>query len=64
MTSPHYILAEILRDQFKLIGIDIFAQILKIANIKITFKIPDEFGETDIIEKRIYKRLDSYFFIL
>jgi hypothetical protein len=53
MASSLRALAEAKRDQFKLAGCGLFAQVLWVVNTEIAIKIPDEPGEADAIEKRI-----------
>lgn len=64
MTSPHQILKEAQRDQFQLVGVGLFAQVVAVADSRIAFKIPTEPGEADAVEKRIYERLGTHPFIL
>jgi hypothetical protein len=64
MTSPYRILAEAKRDQFELAGCGLFAQVVRVVNTGIALKIPDDPGEADAVEKKIYERLGTHPFIL
>lgn len=64
MTSPYRILAEAKCDQFELAGCGLFAQVVRVVNTGIALKIPDDPGEADAVEKKIYERLGTHPFIL
>jgi hypothetical protein len=64
MISPCHILAEAKRDQFELAGCGLFAQVVRVLDTEIALKIPDNPGEADAVEKKIYERLGTHPFIL
>ena len=60
MASRHRILAEAKPNQFKVVGSGSFADVYRVVDTEIAFKIPFERGELDAIEKRIYERLGTH----
>lgn len=64
MISARKRLAEARDDQLKLAGCGLFSQVLRIAETDIALKIPDEPGEADAVERRIYERLGVHPYIL
>ena len=64
MPSPQQILAEASKDQIKLAGCGLFAQVLWVVDTEIAVKKYDETGDASVIEKQIYERLGTHPFIL
>jgi hypothetical protein len=64
MTSPHHILKQAQRDQFRLVDTGLFAQVVRVVDTKIALKIYDGPAGADPVERRIYERLGSHPFIL
>lgn len=62
--TPQEILAKAERSQFRLAGTGLFSQVVWVVNTDVALKIPDEPGEADAVEKRIYERLGSHRCIL
>lgn len=60
MASSRRILAEAKPNQFKVVGSGSFADVYKVADTEIAFKIPFEPEESDVTEKRIYERLGTH----
>jgi len=64
MSSPQQILAQARKDQIKLAGCGLFAQVFWVVDTEIALKKYDEPGEASAIEKQIYERLGIHPFIL